>query len=134
MALAPGMYTLTSSDGVNLGTTYIYNLGNGRYSFSNPTSGVTGTVQSMAVAQGIPLPALAVQPPSNNTNNTLLLAMLIQQQRQQCYARGGVLYKPHWYSKVQCETPAQIQSDSEAKMRKQQLTSMRFFAQSASFS
>jgi hypothetical protein len=115
MTLAPGMYTLTSSDGVNLGTTYINSLGSGRYSFSNPTTGTTGTVQSLSAPQGIPLPALAVQPP--NTTNLYILAAMV---RQQCNARGGVLYKPHWYSKMRCETPAQIEAEAEAKDRKKQ--------------
>jgi hypothetical protein len=71
----------------------------------------------MPTAQSIPLPALAVQPPNNNMTLALILAARM---RQQCYASGGVLYKPHWYSKVRCETPAQIESEREAKESKKQ--------------
>ncbi len=117
VTLAPGMYSLTSSSGANLGTTYIYTLGNGRYSFSNPTTGTTGTIQTVPSAPSIPLPALAVQPPNNNMS--LLLALAAERVRQ-CNAQGGILYKPHWYSKVRCETPAQIESEKEAKESKKQ--------------
>jgi hypothetical protein len=117
VTLATGIYSLTSSSGANLGTTYIYSLGNGRYSFSNPTTGTNGTIQSMPTATTIPLPALAVQQPQNNTASLYLLAAMI---RQQCNERGGILYKPHWYSKMRCETPAQIESETEARDRKKQ--------------
>jgi hypothetical protein len=40
--------------------------------------------------------------------------------REQCYEHGGVLYKPHWYSSVRCEAPAEIESEREAKESKKQ--------------
>jgi hypothetical protein len=64
--LATGIYSITSSSGTNLGTTYICSRGNGRYSFSNPTAGTNGTIQSIPSAPPLPLPALSVprEPPS----------------------------------------------------------------------
>lgn len=112
--LASGIYTLAYSNGASLGVTYINSLGSGRYSFSNAGIGTTGAVQSLS-SDPIPLPALAVRPPSNNMSNTLLLAMLIQQRRQQCYAQGGFIYKPHWYSGEQCKTPDQIKLAGKLK-------------------
>jgi hypothetical protein len=49
--------------------------------------------------------------------SVVLLAAMI---RQQCNAQGGVLYKPHWYSKARCETPAQIESERQAELRKKE--------------
>jgi len=40
--------------------------------------------------------------------------------RQKCYEHGGIFYKPHWYSSVRCEAPAEIESEREAKERKKQ--------------
>jgi hypothetical protein len=119
MTLAPGVYTITSSVGVNLGTTYIYSLGSGLYSFSNSTTGTTGSLQAIATPPPPPLVALAIQPPGNGMDmgTVLLLAAMA---RQQCYEQGGVFYKPHWYSAVRCEAPAEIESEKEAKERKKQ--------------
>ncbi len=105
--LATGTYTLTTSSGENLGTTYIYSLGNGRYLFSSPTTGISGTIQSTPTATAMPLPALSVQPAQNNAASMYLLAMAI---RQQCAARGGVMYKAHWYSGWRCVSPDYISS------------------------
>ncbi len=111
--LATGTYSLTTSSGVNLGTTYIYSLGSGRYSFSNPTIGANGTIQSMPTATAIPLPALAVQSGQSDTTSLYLLAIAI---KQQCEARGGIMYKAHWYSRWQCVTPDYIYSLGNKKV------------------
>lgn len=117
MTLAPGMYTITSSAGANVGTTYINSLGSGMYSFSNPTTGTTGTIQSVPQTQPIPLPALAIQQP-NNTNLYILAALVEQQRRAQCNASGGWIYKPHWYSKERCVTTAQLRAEREYQEHK----------------
>jgi len=122
MTLAPGIYTLTTSAGVNVGTTYIYSLGNGRYSFSNPSTGTTGSIQTFEPAPTPPLAALAIQPPTNNLENMTSLLLLAAMARQQCYEHGGIFYRPHWYSSVRCEAPAEIESEREAKERKKQTT------------
>lgn len=105
-SLVPGAYTVTTSNGGAVGTAYIYSQGSGRYSFSNPTTGASGMVQSMsATTAAIPLPALAVQPVQNNVASLYLLALGL---RQQCEARGGIMYKEHWYSSARCVSPNYI--------------------------
>jgi hypothetical protein len=120
-SIAPGMYTVRSANDV-MGTAYVYSLGNGRYSFSNPTTGTNGTIQSTPTATAIPLPALAVQQGQNNMASLYLLAMML---RQQCYAQGGVLYKAHWYSAMRCVSREQAQAEENAKIQKKQLKNVR---------
>ncbi len=107
--LASGTYSIRYTSGASAGIAYVYSLGGGRYSFSNPTTGETGTVMVTPTApQSIPLPALAVQPPStNNANSTLLLVVAL---KQQCDAKGGTFYKGR------CQTPGEIQANQTGKL------------------
>jgi hypothetical protein len=111
VTLAPGMYTLTSSSGANLGTTYIYSLGNGLYSFSNPTTGTTGTIQSVPSAPPPPLPALAIQPVQQpNLIGMYATAVYL------CQARGAAIYKVR--RQYKCLSPDEARSVADMEQSK----------------
>lgn len=93
----------------NGGTAHLYHCTCGHDVWTS----VTETPQGQSTK--MPLPALAIQAPRDNTASLIVLAAML---KQRCEANGGILYKPHWYSKTQCASPAQVQAQESAKARK----------------